>query len=56
MAALCFQLIEGTVRSLFHDDPGIIYLLLIIFHLNYTLIHQVEMNELNQYYCYVRFL
>jgi len=23
MAALWFQLLEGTVRSLFHDSPGI---------------------------------
>jgi hypothetical protein len=23
MAALWFQLLEGTVRSLFHDTPGI---------------------------------
>jgi len=29
MAALWFQLLEGTVRSLFHDTPGtIIYIYL----------------------------
>jgi len=36
MAALWFQLLEGTVRSLFHDTPGII---IYIYYLVYNSRH-----------------
>lgn len=50
MAALWFQLLEGAVRSLFHDNPGIYFYHSFFFH-----IKKRDLKLIFKYYFILRY-